>query len=191
MLLAGEYILLCGSLPIPTAIEVEKFTADPAAVLSATAMTTTMTTKPLETATSWELEVVLRLANTLSSIFYLCLTAILSAILPWGLRHGWMGEQTLQSTDKRLRRMTPDGRTIEEEPGRGRNERTPLPTTTKTTITKTHPGNRNRDGDGHGTVATSVSAFVSATIDGRHQEAVWRNWWRMIMMRKWEQMWVQ
>ncbi len=75
---------------------------------------------------------------------------------------GWVNRHYNQLT-RDFRRMTPDERTIEEEPGRGRNERTPLPPTTKTTITNTHPGNRNRDGAGHGTVATSVSAFVSGS----------------------------
>ena len=43
--------------------------------------------------------------------------------------------------------MTPNEGTIEEEPGRGGNERTRLLTTARTTI-KTPPGDHDRDGDG-------------------------------------------
>jgi hypothetical protein len=83
--------------------------------------------------------------------------------------------------------MTPNEGTIEEEPGRGGNERTRLLTTARTTI-KTPPGDHDRDGDGHGTVRASASASV--TVDGKHQVSVRQKWWRMIMMRKREQMWV-
>ena len=36
------------------------------------------------------------------------------------------------------------------------------------------------------TVTASASASVFATVDGKHQVAVLKKWWRMIMMRKWE-----
>ncbi len=83
--------------------------------------------------------------------------------------------------------MTLDEEAIKEEPGRGGNETTPLLTTAMTTI-KTLPGNHDSDGGGQGMVRASASASApaSATVDGKHQAAVWRKWWRMIMMRKWE-----
>jgi hypothetical protein len=94
---------------------------------------------------------------------------------------------TLQSTDKRLRRVTLNEKTIKEEPGRGGNETTPLLTMAMMTI-KTLPGNHDSDGGGQGMVRASASASLpaSATVDGKHQAAVRRKWRRMIMMQKWE-----
>jgi hypothetical protein len=71
--------------------------------------------------------------------------------------HGWMGERTIRSTDKKLRMMTltPDEadergawwKIFMEEPGRGGNERgTPLPTTARMTI-KTPTSDCDRDGN--------------------------------------------
>ncbi len=82
---------------------------------------------------------------------------------------GGCGKKTLQSTNKRLRRMTLDEGTIKEDPGRGM---------TRMTI-KTMPSNRNRDNDDHGTVRVSASASasvsVSEMVDGCLAEMVENN----------------
>ena len=91
--------------------------------------------------------------------------------------------------------MTPDEaeereawKTIKEDPGRGGNERTPLPTRAGTAI-EMPPGDRDRDGnvadgDGDGVCVCGGGWQASGSW-------LWQKWWRMIMIKKWEQTWVR